>query len=371
MSTNSPAAGFTAKATRLTLLQPWRPPSVTSNQPQNPSWPTDVLRQTVVYALTELLDLAEEPLDIDIEGDTIELDGVYDGLESGRWIIVSGERTDIPNVSGVTASELVMIAGVEQGSRMLFCASWPFSNPPFSQVAFVTPPNRAGDRLVIGKLQPGFVLNTPPSTTNQQYCDQVELAHGFFVNAYVPTQDEISGHFSEFQDLLVDPSGNQIKLYSMPTDAVFASSAGNTDGLWGWRISSAKVNTILTLANNLAYTYDVSKVTIYGNVVKATHGETRNEVLGNGDGSQVFQQFALKQKPLTFVPASNPSGTDSTLEVYVNNVEWQETDTLAGLGAKDRDFIPQTADDDTTAVTFGNGLQGARLPTGVGNVSAV
>lgn len=110
---------------------------------------------------------------------------------------------------------------------------------------------------------------------------------------------------------------------------------------------------------------------IYGNVVKATHGETRNEVLGNGDGSQSFQQFKLKQKPVTFVAASNPEGTDSTLAVYVNNVKWHETDTLAALGPKARDYITQTADDDTTTVGFGNGKQGARLPTGAGNVTAI
>ena len=41
------------------------------------------------------MDLAEEPIDVDLEGDTIELDGVYDGLESGRWIIVSPQNHQI------------------------------------------------------------------------------------------------------------------------------------------------------------------------------------------------------------------------------------------------------------------------------------
>jgi predicted phage baseplate assembly protein len=105
--------------------------------------------------------------------------------------------------------------------------------------------------------------------------------------------------------------------------------------------------------------------------VKATHGETRQETLGNGDGSQAFQQFTLKQPPLTFVSASNPSGVDSTLEVFVNNVQWHEADTLAGHGPKDRIFVTKTGDDDKTIVTFGNGAEGARLPTGQTNVKAV
>jgi predicted phage baseplate assembly protein len=203
-----------------------------------------------------MLPLAEEPLDIEIEGDLIELDDAYDGLESGRWIIISGERTDIPDVTGVTDNELVMIQGVAQ--------------------------------------------------------------------------------------VTTSPNGQP-----------------------------SAVHTVLTLANDLAYTYDINTVKIYGNVVKATHGETRNEVLGNGDGSQPFQQFKLKQKPLTFIAASNPKGTDTTLQVYVNNVEWHETDTLAALSAKDRKYITQTANDDSTTVTFGNGREGARLPTGNANVKAI
>ena len=84
--------GFSAKVTQLTLDPAWLSNEVVKavNQLRG------VLPGTVVFAQTEPLPLAEEPLDADFEGDTIELDGAYDGLESGRWIIVSGERTDIP-----------------------------------------------------------------------------------------------------------------------------------------------------------------------------------------------------------------------------------------------------------------------------------
>jgi len=52
-------------------------------------------------------------------GDTIELDGLYDGLKSGQWLIVSGERKDVPGTSGVMASELAMLASVTQGVQNL------------------------------------------------------------------------------------------------------------------------------------------------------------------------------------------------------------------------------------------------------------
>ena len=52
-------------------------------------------------------------------------------------------------------------------------------------------------------------------------------------------------------------------------------------------------------------------------------------------------------------------------------MEWHEADTLAGLGPKDCNFITKTDDQDKTSLTFGNGEQGARLPTGVENVRSV
>ena len=69
-----------------------------------------------------------------------------------------------------------------------------------------------------------------------------------------------------------------------------------------------RTHTFLRLASALKYRYRRDTVTIYGNVVKATHGETRTEVLGSGDGGQVFQAFTLRQPPLTYLAAATPAG---------------------------------------------------------------
>jgi len=52
--------------------------------------------------------------------------------------------------------------------------------------------------------------------------------------------------------------------------------------------------TTLGLSSVPAYQYKPETVKIYGNVVKATNGETRNETLGSGDGTKPFQSFTLK-----------------------------------------------------------------------------
>ena len=131
-----------------------------------------------------------------------------------------------------------------------------------------------------------------------------------------------------------------------------------------------RTHTFITLATPLAYCYRRDTITIYGNVLKATHGETRKETLGSGDATQPFQAFPLKQPPLTFVASPTPAGAESTRKVYVTEVQWYEADSLAGLSAADRSFITKIDDDGKTTVIFGNGRQGARLPTGIENIQA-
>lgn len=258
--------GISIKSTRLRLNTEWIDPA-----PGKDSF--DAIRGTAVFAASERLELAEEPIETAISGNEIELDGLYDGLESGRWLIISGERADITpetgpqerpaaenseteiQIKGVPATELVMLAAVEQR---------------FDR-------NLKGDRT----------------------------------------------------------------------------------------------HTFLRLSNSLAYSYKRNTVIVYGNVVNSTHGETRKETLGSGSAARSLQEFTLKQSPLTFVAAPNPDGVESTLQVRVNDVLWHEADGLAGLGPNDYRYITRTDDEDKTTVIFGTGENGARLPTGPDNVTAV
>jgi hypothetical protein len=136
-------------------------------------------------------------------------------------------------------------------------------------------------------------------------------------------------------------------------------------------IKGEKLHTFLHPAQPPAYRYKRNTVRIYGNVVRATHGETRNEVLGSGDGSKEIQSFELRQPPLTYLAAPNPSGTESTLEVRVNNIRWREAPSLFALSPNDRNYITRTDDDGRTTVIYGDGEHGARLPTGIENIQAI
>lgn len=130
------------------------------------------------------------------------------------------------------------------------------------------------------------------------------------------------------------------------------------------------VHTALTLTADLAYRYRRETVRVQGNVVPATHGESRDEPIGSGDPALANQTFALWQSPLTWLPADNPLGAVPALEVRVDGLLWHRVDSLAGRGPRERVYVTGTAGDGRTTVTFGDGVHGARLPGGHENVRA-
>ncbi|MFI6007764.1 putative baseplate assembly protein [Streptomyces sp. NPDC051243] len=130
------------------------------------------------------------------------------------------------------------------------------------------------------------------------------------------------------------------------------------------------VHTRLTLTADLAHRYRRETVKILGNVVEATHGESREEAIGSGDSDRVNQTFALWQSPLTWLADDNPLGVTPVLEIRVDGVLWHEVDSLAGRGPGERVYITGSASDGRTTVTFGDGVNGARLPSGHENIRA-
>jgi predicted phage baseplate assembly protein len=128
--------------------------------------------------------------------------------------------------------------------------------------------------------------------------------------------------------------------------------------------------TRLVFTRALLHGYRRDSVTISGNVASATHGESVREVLGSGDAAQSFQRFSLHQSPLTHVPATTPSGAESTLQVWADDVRWHQVPTLHEAGASDRVYVSLLGDDGATTIQFGDGVTGARLPSGQENVTA-
>jgi hypothetical protein len=112
------------KVTRLVLEAPWLP------EDNDDRLRLTRMRSTTILAAPEVLAQADEPMPPAMCGEVLELDRQVDGLEAGRWVVVSGERAvsvperdaaglpigtgDVFSTEGVTVSELTMIAAVGQ-----------------------------------------------------------------------------------------------------------------------------------------------------------------------------------------------------------------------------------------------------------------
>ncbi|WP_050420611.1 hypothetical protein [Bradyrhizobium tropiciagri] len=117
-----------------------------------------------------------------------------------------------------------------------------------------------------------------------------------------------------------------------------------------------------------------SPIDVFFNLVNVSQGKTvASETLGGGDSRVSGQDFSFTKSPLTYFadPASvSGDGYSSTAQVSVNGVQWQEVRSFYGQSPTAQVFVLREDDSGRTHVTFGDGINGARLPTGAGNVVA-
>jgi uncharacterized protein (TIGR03437 family) len=122
------------------------------------------------------------------------------------------------------------------------CISFPANFIPFSSITYVTAANSVGDHLIVGVPAAGAIssilANIPlPSFSNQTFCDAgVQLGpQQFYPNVYVPTAAEVSGNFSAFAGLLLNPVNNQ----PYPNGVIPATQLGS---VFAWRIGAAQAS---------------------------------------------------------------------------------------------------------------------------------
>jgi uncharacterized phage protein gp47/JayE len=105
------------------------------------------------------------------------------------------------------------------------------------------------------------------------------------------------------------------------------------------------------------------------NLLAVTCGKTvANEVLGSGDATNPAQDFQLSQSPVTYL--SQGAGYASTIQLTVNKLPWTEVTSFFGQAADATVFVTREDNSGNTHVMFGDGVNGARLPSGVNNVIA-
>lgn len=295
------------------------------------------LRDTLVFAQSEELPLAERPVRAPLYGDRVPLVTIVPDLQAGQALAVSGKRQHVRVAEGVQKLTLALDAGT----------SVPLA--PGDRLALLTPPTR---ELAGGALE---------QLTPDELFQAIDTHSPAPLTWRVADRDGGPGTLTAGgDDLELAPGEN-----SEPTVSEVAFVAGTADG-----VSQDRDRTHLRLAPALRACYERETVAINANVAPATHGETVSELLGSGDASRSDQRFGLKQGPLTRVSADTPSGRLSTLEVRVAEVRWTELPSLYGADRRERVYMTRDDDAGRTTVVFGDGVEGARLPTGQQNVRA-
>lgn len=108
---------------------------------------------------------------------------------------------------------------------------------------------------------------------------------------------------------------------------------------------------------------------ILPNLLPVSRGRTvANEILGSGDATHPAQDFKLAQSPVTYLQQG--AAWASTLALRVNGQPWTEVSSFFGQAPDARVFVTREDDAGKTHVSFGDGTNGARLPTGRNNVVA-
>lgn len=161
------------------------------------------------------------------------------------------------------------------------------------------------------------------------------------------------------------PSSNQLPI--LLEDA-------NNQGLAA-QVTAGNPPPVLQLTNLTETNIDLkSPLRVLLNLLPVSRGQTvTNEVLGSGDASFAAQEFTLSKSPLTYLlDSESSSGKDykSTLRIWVTDIEWREVPSFYGQPADARIFVTREDAAQKTHVLFGDGVNGARLPTGSNNVVA-
>ncbi len=275
------------------------------------------------------------------EGRVIYLDNVYPGIVAGSWIVLTSLAA---NDKAVAEPLPLRVKRNVETTRTAFSISGRTSRLLVDAAGPIPADFRMRTTAVLGQSEQ---LTLAPSPLDSDVSGFEIMLEGAFLGLGPGRAIAVSGERADLHGVV-------------ESEVRVLSEVLLVDGY-----------TVLLLETGLDHAYRIETVRINANVARATHGETRGEVLGSGDASQPFQRFVLRQPPLTYVGSASAAGVSSTLEVFVDEVRWTDVPFLYGHGPQERVYSTWTDDAGTTVVQFGDGRTGARPPTGQDNIRAV
>ena len=287
------------------------------------------LQSTEVWAQSEELPVGDQPLNYPLYGRFLDLKDLRPDLVGAKVVALSGNRQKIAVADGITT----LVFDPDDGSDSMAL--------------------KPGDMLTLTGPGP-LPLNTDFSVPDwSSFTDLLTL-----------NVEDASGRpgivkQASLSNFILAPSGSSDPIVSEYALVTSVSS-----------VTTPYSHTRILLRSNLVNCYDRNTTTVNANVGLATHGQSVTEILGGGSAFTANQSFTLKQSPLTFIQAPTPTGRQSTLQVQANGMTWAEVPSLYHQPSSAQVFATLNQPDGTATVQFGDGVEGATLPTGQNNIHA-
>lgn len=326
---NAPEWATQSNQTQITAW--WKSGGSVSGLPADSSTDdrTRLLRKTPPVTEWPRFSLADDPA---TATNHVDLDREYPGILPGSWVVLA----DAYHV------EAYQVVRTSQRSRV-----------DFGLTAKVTRLSLVGEHLDRFDRRSTVVWCEPESFTHVGEPDRAPVTG---------SSVRVQGDFTGLLQRMLGIHGPGPDDAASRGEVVRVTSA----------IPGSDGTTTLVLDPALAQEYVREHVVVNANIARATHGQTApDEVLGSGNAAQPFQRFVLKGRPLTHVLSpADPRGVAAALSIRVNGVEWRQVPSLFGQPPDARVYALRHASDGSTVVEFGDGITGARLPTGTENVIA-
>jgi hypothetical protein len=286
------------------------------------------LQGTEVWAQSDQLLVAEQPLTYPLYGTLLDLQDLRPDILSLQVVALFGKRQKIAVADGITGLSFVPDDGTGQVSLVP------------GDVVTLTDPTPLP--LATNGTIPDWSVSTSAITLS------VEDVNG--------RSGTIQAALNQFTLLVAGANDPNISEYALVSTVT--------------TIDVPYPHTQIQLQSTLANCYDRALSTVNVNVALATNGQSVTEIMGSGNASTPDQSFTLKQSPLTYVQAPTPTGRQSTLRVQANGVAWTEVPSLYEAGPSDQVFATLNQPAGTAEVLFGGDGEGSLLPTGQNNIQA-
>jgi hypothetical protein len=285
-------------------------------------------RSTAALVHSEELAVAEQPLDHPLYGTLLDLEGVRQDLVGVTAVAVTGKSQRVTVNTGVNT----LVFTPDDGTAEIKL--------------------RQGATLTL--LQPpANVLNDDGTIPDWQ-------THAGYVTLVVVDSSGRSGTvMARLEQLSLTLAG---KNDPMAQEFALISSVAI--------VTEPFARTRIILKSSLVHCYDRTATTVNANVGPATAGRSVTELLGNGSAATPNQRFTLKQPPLTYTSAATPTGRASSLLIRANGAAWKEVPVLYQQSPDAQVYETMNLAGGTTVVQFGDGVEGATLPTGQSNIVA-